>query len=42
MTKLEHELYPQRLVDYMVTYNYILHWNNAERLSREQGDVLAS
>ena len=40
-TKLEHELYPQRLVDCMVTYNYNLRWDNAERLSKEQGNILA-
>ena len=40
-TKLEHELYPQRLVDCMVTNNYNLRWDNAERLSKEQGNLFA-
>lgn len=38
-TKLEHELYPQRMVDCMVGYNYNLLWDNAEKFSKEQGNI---
>ena len=33
-TKVENDLYPQRLVDCMVTYNYNLRWDDAERQSQ--------
>ena len=37
-TNVEHELYPQRLVDCMVTYNCNLRWEDAEWLYKEQGN----
>ena len=39
-TKVEHDIYTHRLVDCVVTYNYNLRWNDAERLSKEQGSML--
>ena len=39
---MEHDLYPQRLVDSVVTYNYNLRWDDAERLSKEQGSMLTN
>ena len=39
-TKVEHDLYPQKLVDCVVTYNYNLRWDDAEMLSKEQGSML--
>ena len=38
-TEVEKDLYPQRLVDCMVTYNYNLRWDDAERLSQGQGNI---
>ena len=36
-TKVEHDSYPERLVDCVVTYNYNLGWDDAERLSKIRG-----